>query len=161
MTMTTTDEIRSILDTLERAPDLIVPMVWEIPEDRRKLRPAPDRWSAHEHACHLAEVHDLFFDRLDLMLESDDPTIEPYHPSEAQVQGDLLDRDLESAMARFESDRTRLVSRLRGLAPDEWIRTARHPEYAEYSVFIMLRHAAMHDHLHGYRIEEILLETGA
>ena len=55
MTMTTTDEIRSILDTLERAPDLIVPMVWEIPEERRKERPAPGKWSAHEHACHLAD----------------------------------------------------------------------------------------------------------
>ena len=156
MTMTTTDEIRSILDTLERAPDLIVPMVWEIPEELRKIRPRPGKWSAHEHACHLADVHDLFFERLDLMLVDDDPAIEPFWPAE---DNDLLDRSLEEEMERYESDRKRLVERLRSLAPDDWIRTARHPEYSEYSIFILFRHVAMHDHLHGYRIEELLLEA--
>ncbi len=156
MTMTTTDEVRSILDTLERAPDLIVPMVWEIPEERRKARPADGKWSAHEHACHLADVHDLFFERLELMLGEDDPKIEPFWP-DADV--DLRDRSLEQEMARFEGDRKHLVERLRGLGPDDWIRPARHPEYSEYSVFILFRHVAMHDHLHGYRIEELLLEA--
>jgi hypothetical protein len=156
MTMTTTDEIRSILDTLERAPDLIVPMVWEIPEERRKARTAAGKWSAHEHACHLADVHDLFFSRLELMLEHDSPEIEPFWPDE---DIDLRHRSLELEMARYEADRRRLVERLRGLAPDDWIRSARHPEYSEYSVFILFRHAAMHDHLHGYRIEEILLDA--
>lgn len=158
--MTTIDEIRSILETLERAPDLIVPMVWEIPQARRKTRPAPGKWSAHEHACHLAEVHDLFFQRLDLMLSREKPTIEPYFPSESDEAGALLDQDLETAMTRFEFERGRLVERLRGLSPDDWIRTATHPEYSEYSVFIMFRHVAMHDHLHGFRIEEILLDAG-
>jgi len=161
MTLTTTDEVRSILDTLERAPDLIVPMVWEIPADRRKTPPAPGRWSAHEHACHLADVHDLFFQRLELMLASDAALIEPYFPSSDDEAGALLDQDLEQALGRFEADRARLVERLRTLAPDDWIRTATHPEYSEYSVFIMFRHVAMHDHLHGYRIEEILIEAGA
>ena len=161
MTMTTTDEVRSILDTLERAPDLIVPMVWEIPPERRKERPAPAKWSAHEHACHLADVHDLFFLRLELMLESDEAVIEPYFPPPEQEAGALLELDLEAEMQRFEADRQRLVDRLRALSPDDWIRTAEHPEYSEYSVFIMLRHVAMHDHLHGYRIEEILLEATA
>ena len=161
MTMTTTDEIRSILDTLERAPDLIVPMVWEIPEERRKTRPAPGKWSAHEHACHLADVHDLFFQRLDLMLASDGAVIEPYLPSSDDEAGALLDQDLETDLQRFEEDRKRLVARLRALSPDDWIRAATHPEYSEYSVFIMFRHVALHDHLHGYRIEEILLEAGA
>lgn len=161
MTMTTTDEVRSILDTLARAPDLIVPMVWEIPEERRKERPAAGRWSAHEHACHLADVHDLFFTRLESMLANDHPSIEAYSPSPDQESGALLDRDLEAEMQRFEADRRRLVNRLRALEPDDWIRSASHPEYSEYSVFIMFRHVAMHDHLHGYRIEEILLEAQA
>jgi len=160
MTMTTTDEVRSILDTLEHAPGLIVPMVWEIPEEQRKVRPSPGKWSAHEHACHLADVHGLFFDRLDLILASDEASIEPYPPSADDESGALLDHDLETDLVRFESDRERLVQRLRALTPDDWIRSAEHPEYAEYSVFIMFRHVAMHDHLHGYRIEEILLAVG-
>jgi hypothetical protein len=37
-------------------------------------------------------------------------------------------------------------------------RTAKHGEYSHYSVFIMFRHLALHDFLHAYRIEELLLK---
>ncbi|MEX2585021.1 MAG: hypothetical protein WD315_01425 [Balneolaceae bacterium] len=51
----------------------------------------------------------------------------------------------------------RLVGRLKQLSPEEWVKEATHEEYTTYSVFIMFRHLAMHDMLHAYRIEEILL----
>jgi hypothetical protein len=88
----------------------------------------------------------------------EDPVIEAYFPSSAEEAGAFLDRDLHEAMERFTSDRERLVSRLRALDPADWDRTATHPEYSHYSLFILFRHVAMHDHLHAYRIEEILLE---
>ncbi len=37
-------------------------------------------------------------------------------------------------------------------------RPARHAEYARYNVYIMFRHLAMHDMLHLYRMEELLLD---
>ena len=60
-------------------------------------------------------------------------------------------------MERFVRDRARLVARLEALTPSEWARTAEHGEYRTYSVFIMFRHLALHDFLHAYRIEELLL----
>ena len=57
----------------------------------------------------------------------------------------------------FVRDRERLVARLETLSPTEWTRTAEHGEYRTYSVFIMFRHLALHDFLHAYRIEELLL----
>ena len=42
------------------------------------------------------------------------------------------------------------------LLPSSTLSVAR-PEYHEYSVFIMFRHLALHDFLHAYRIEELLL----
>jgi len=46
---------------------------------------------------------------------------------------------------------------LETLSPTGWTRTAEHGEYRTYSVFIMFRHLALHDFLHAYRIEELLL----
>ena len=43
------------------------------------------------------------------------------------------------------------------LTPAQWTQTAEHGEYRAYSVFIMFRHLALHDFLHAYRIEELLL----
>jgi hypothetical protein len=53
------DNVAAIIDSLERSPAIIVPLVWEVPQVILKRRPKPGKWSAHEHACHLAAVHPL------------------------------------------------------------------------------------------------------
>jgi hypothetical protein len=65
--------------------------------------------------------------------------------------------DLDASLDRFAADRERLVERLMALTPTDWARTAEHGEYRRYSVFIMFRHLALHDFLHAYRVEELLL----
>ena len=147
-----------VIDALERAPRMVVPLVREVPAELLKRRPRPGKWSAHEHACHLAAVHPLFFERLDRMLQQNHPTIRPYQPDRDDADDALLEVDLDEALDRFQLDRTRLVDRLRALRPEDWDRTADHAEYSHYSVFIMFRHVAMHDMLHSYRIEELLLK---
>src|SRR3954471_5582720 len=109
------DAVAAIIDSLERAPGIVLPLVREVSQEVLKRRPAPRRWSAHEHACHLAHVHQLFFDRLDLMLASPAPVITPYNPGESDADELLLRVDLDNALRRFAEDRRRLVERLRGL----------------------------------------------
>jgi hypothetical protein len=149
--------VPAIIDALRRAPDIVVPLVREVPPDILKRRPSPGRWSAHEHACHLAHVHALFFDRLEHMLTHPAPVIRPYLPGDQDSDDLLLQMDLDECLDRFVLDRERLVARLETLSPREWTRAAEHGEYRTYSVFIMFRHLALHDFLHAYRIEELLL----
>ncbi len=146
-----------VVDALERAPSIVVPLVREVPERDLKRRPRAGKWSAHEHACHLAAVQPMFFERLELMLGQDHPTIRPYLPESEHADDALLAVDLGEGLARYQRERVALVARLRNLQPGDWDRTAEHPEYRRYSLFILFRHAAMHDMLHAYRIEECLL----
>src|SRR5262245_10136481 len=152
------DSFPDVIEALERAPRVVIPLVREVPEAIMKRRPSPRKWSAHEHACHLAVVHKLFFDRLDYMLTHPRPVITPYDPGTQDPDDALLKFDLDMAMERYDQDRHRLVERLRRLSLEDWNRTAEHGEYSRYSVFIMFRHAALHDFLHAYRIEEPLLK---
>jgi hypothetical protein len=152
------DTSATIVEALDRAPGVVIPLVREVPTEVLKRRPAPGRWSAHEHACHLAHVHWLFFDRFDQMLASPHPVITPYQPGESDADDMLMKMDLEDSLEQYAEDRIRLVERLRRLSPDEWTRRAEHGEYSHYSVFIMFRHLALHDFLHAYRIEELLLK---
>jgi hypothetical protein len=146
-----------VIDALRRAPEIVVPLVREVPSQVLKRRPSPSRWSAHEHACHLAHVHGLFFDRLDYMLAHPAPVIQPYLPGDQDADDMLLHMDLDECLDRYVGDRARLVARLESLTPEQWALMADHAEYREYSVFIMFRHLALHDFLHAYRIEELLL----
>ena len=147
-----------VIEALERAPLIVLPLVREVPPQILTRRPAPRRWSAHEHACHLAVVHQLFFDRLEQILREPHPIITPYLPDEADQDDFLLKKDLNQSLEQYVSDRARLVARIRRLTPEEWNRTAEHQEYSDYSVYIMFRHVALHDFLHAYRIEELLLK---
>src|SRR5512147_3280382 len=104
--------IPAVIDALRRAPEIVVPLVWEVPSSILKRRPAPRRWSAHEHACHLAHVHGLFFDRLEYMLTNPAPVIRPYLPGDQEADDLLLRMDLDACLDRFVLDRERLVARL-------------------------------------------------
>ena len=147
----------ALIEALERAPAIVVPLVRDMPPALLKRRPPSGKWSVHEHACHLAVVHQLFLDRLDTMVSSPAPVITPYDPGKDDPDDRLLRLDLDTMLERYVDDRRSLVTRLRQLTPEEWSRTAEHAEYSHYSVFIMFRHLALHDFFHAYRIEELLL----
>ncbi len=147
-----------VVDTLERIPTIVVPLVQEMPEGLRRRQPHPGKWSVHESACHLASLHPLFFERLDLMLEKEHPMLRPFSPEQDDPDGASLQGDLDEALERFTQDRADFVRRLRSLRPDDWDRTAEHGEYNHYSIFILARHVAMHNMLHAYRIEELVLK---
>jgi len=151
------DSVTAVIDALERAPEIVVPLVREVPAAVLKRRPRPGKWSAHEHVCHLAVIHGLFFQRLETILTSPEPVITPYDPGTQDPDEALLRLDLNESLDSFVQDRVRLVKRLRELSPADWRRTAEHAEYSHYSVFIMFRHLALHDFFHAYRVEELLL----
>jgi hypothetical protein len=146
-----------VITALEGAPGIVIPLVRQADPAVLKRRPSPGKWSIHEHACHLAEVHPRFFERLERMLAEEHPAIKSYEPGRDDPDDAMLRVDLNEALERFRRDRARLVARLRELNPAEWARTGDHDEYNAYSVLIMFRHLALHDFLHAYRIEELVL----
>jgi hypothetical protein len=91
------------------------------------------------------------------MLSSPAPVFGGYQPGRDEPDDALLKMDLERSLNQFVDDRRKLVARIERLTPEEWTIAAEHEEYRLYSVFIMFRHVALHDFLHAYRIEELLL----
>jgi hypothetical protein len=155
--MLTNSQIESVLDQLARGPQFVRELIYEVPAELRKRRPAPGVWSAHEHAVHLLPVHPIMLSRLDQMLRDPSQELRSYEPSRDDPDDALLKLDLDTEMDRFQSERSAMIERLRQLTPSEWAITAPHDEYSHYSIYIMFRHLALHDLYHAYRIEERLL----
>lgn len=149
---------QTLIASLESAPEIIVGLIREVPPDLLKRRPSPNKWSAHEHACHLATTDEAFLARLDLMLSDPAPHIKYMAPSQEEEAGALLKIDLDEALNQYVRDRARLVKRLKGLSAEDWQRTAEHEEYIRYSVTMMFRQLLTHEMLHAYRIEELMLK---
>jgi predicted alpha/beta superfamily hydrolase len=149
----------AVLTALANAPALLLPLVREVPPEILNRRPSPGKWSVHEHACYLAESQPVFLARIEQMLAEERPAFAPYEPPEEEEEGALLALELEPSIERYLRDRAFLVERLRQLSPEQWERTAEHPEYRRYSVFVLARHLALRDLFHGHRIEELLLRN--
>ncbi|MGH9760613.1 MAG: DinB family protein [Blastocatellia bacterium] len=151
-------ETSTLIAALENAPGVIIPLIREVPPQYLKRRPSPAKWSAYEHACHLAGSDAPFLARLDLMLSTPGPFIKSISPSPEEESGALLSADLDEALDQYVRERASLVKRLKELSVEDWQRTAEHEEFGHYSVWIMFRHLLTHEMLHAYRIEELLLK---
>ena len=152
------DDAQTLIATLQSAPRIIIGLIREVPPQYLKRRPSPTKWSAHEHACHISTADTAYLLRLEMMLSDPAPHIKSMLPSADEEAGSLLNTDLDEALDLYVRERARLVERLKELSKGDWQRTARPEEYSHYSVFIMFRDLLLHEMLHAYRIEELMLK---
>lgn len=148
----------SLISALEMAPGVIIPLIREVPLAILKRRPIPGTWSAYENAIHLSQSDVAFRGRLELILSSDEPFIETIENSAEDEEGAMLGVDLDESLDRYVRERASLVEILKRLTPAEWQKTAVHEAFDHYSVFIMFRHLHLHEMLHAYRIEQLMLK---
>jgi hypothetical protein len=151
---------QTLIAALEGAPDIIIGLVREVPPQNLKRRPSPNKWSAHEHACHISSGDTAYLARLELMLSDPSPYIRSMVPSPEEEAGSLLNIDLDEALDQYARERARLVKRLKELSVEDWRRTAEHEAFSHYSVLIMFRQLLLHEMFHAYRIEELMLQKG-
>jgi hypothetical protein len=151
-------DTQTLIASLAGAPEIIIGLVREVPSQNLKRRPSPEKWSAHEHACHISTGDTAYLARLELMLSDPAPYIRSMFPSPEEETGSLLKIDLDEALDQYARERARLVSRLKELTAEDWQRTAEHEALSHYSVLIMFRQLLLHEMLHAYRIEELLLK---
>lgn len=149
---------QTLIATLENAPDIIISLVREVPPQNLKRRPSPNKWSAHEHACHIFSADEVYLTRLELMLSDPAPYIKCIIPSPEEEAGSLQNVDLDEALDRYVREQARLIKRLKELSVEDWQRRAEHEEYSHYSVMIMFRKLLMHEMHHAYRIQELMLK---
>lgn len=145
------------LAILEKTPRLLQELIQEIPTELLKEQRIPNKWSIHEHACHLAIVDHLFFARFALFRLEEKPEIKPYLPGTNTPQDELLSMDLVEKLAEFPSLRDNLIEEIKALSEKDWNKQGDHEEYTLFTPAIMLRHLMIHDHFHMFRIQQLWL----
>ena len=147
-----------ILDGLRRVPQVLSAMVLSIPEDRLDLRRGKGFWTIAEHISHLAEVQVMGLDRFQRFMKEDHPVFVPYIPP-AKTDGPSTPHrmNITDALEQFADYREKQVLLLEEVDSAVWQKSATHPEYECYTLFIFTRHVLMHDYWHMYRMEELWL----
>jgi len=154
-------DVVEILRGLRDTPAILDGLVRAMPEDRLHLRRGEGCWTIAEHAAHLADAQPMFAQRLQRILAESEPEFVPFFPDEGDAPAGAASPDVGEALRAFANGRAAQLALLENASPEDWRRKARHPEYAEYGLYILARHMLMHDHWHMHRMEELWLTRDA
>jgi uncharacterized damage-inducible protein DinB len=155
-------DIQDLLEALRRSPSILSHFVRSIPESRLDIRRGEGFWTVAEHVSHLAQVQPMLVKRLERFLNEEAPEFVPYIPGAGKNEPDTPVRmEMEAALDQFANCRAEQLRLLEGADDGAWKRRGIHPEYEEYSLYILTRHILMHDHWHMYRMEELWLTRDA
>ena len=155
-------DIPDLLESLRRSPSILSQFVRSIPEDRLDLRRGEGFWTIAEHVSHLAQVQPMLVKRIERFMTEDHPEFAPYIPSQGKDEPDTpAPMSIAPALDQFARCRADQLLLLENRDEITWQKTATHPEYEAYSLYILTRHILMHDHWHMYRMEELWLTRDA
>ena len=161
MLKTNTNSIKAVLHSLSDSIAIFEDFLHSIPQEVLDRNRGDGFWSLHEHANHLADVQPMLLDRMKRILNEDVPEFIPFIPEQDEPAEETPLRTVDEIIKQFKTIREEQLKLLEDAGPEEWQRTANHPEYDQYGLFILARHVLMHDHWHLYRMEELWLTKDA
>jgi DinB superfamily len=125
------------------------------PAGARK-RPAPGKWSIAEIVAHLADTEVAMGWRVRMVLGQPGEPIQPFDQDAWAAAMRYHKRDPRKSLEQYRGLRQANVALLKSLAPDDWKKSAMHPERGEQTVRAIVEMTAGHDLNHFAQIERIL-----
>lgn len=110
-------------------------------------RPRPDVWSPLEYACHVRDVLRLYSERLQLMLDHDNPLYPNWDQDATAVAENYQGQVPARVAVELEAAADVVAQQFADLRPDQWLRTGRRSDGASFTVESFARYF-LHDILH-------------
>ena len=152
------EDIQDLLEGLRRSPKLLSALVSTIPLEKLDLKRGAGFWSLAEHISHLTQVQPMLLERIQRFMDEAHPEFVPYIPGDDAAEPESPEvMEIQAALSQFGDFRARQIRLLETCDDELWRKQARHPEYMQYSLYILARHILMHDYWHMYRMEELWL----
>lgn len=125
--------------------------VLERPDARE--RPAPATWSPTEYACHVRDVFVLFGERVQLMLDQDDPQFANWDQDETALADDYASQQPAIVSRQLITAGERVAQTFDAITPGQLGRTGRRSNGSVFTVETLAQYF-LHDvvhHLHDVR----------
>jgi hypothetical protein len=145
------------LDQLAATPEILRLLMGGLSEEDTRWKPGPKRFSIAEALEHLSHVEGhCFRARVELMVEQDNPALEPYDPEVYFAEGQYSGRDAEDSFDHFEEQREMNLEYLRELPDAVADRIGTHSKLGVLTVSHVMNEWAFHDIGHIKQIGEII-----
>ncbi len=139
---------RQTLTKLGETPKVLAGLFRGLPEDVLRRKPAPEKWSILEIACHLRDVERLFVERYGKMANHDRPALRMIDQDELASRLNYNQDDPGRALRELEGLRRETVALLGALASQSWQRVGLHPKRGDLSIAAHVEMHVSHDANH-------------
>jgi len=142
-----------------QSPEHIAELIANIPAEKLRARPAPDKWSVAEILAHLAEDEIATAWRYRQMVEHNGGELAGFDQDLWAKLGNYSGRDPRDSLGLFRLLREANLHFLGALAAEQWECFGIHAERGRITVRDLAAHMVGHDANHIEQIRKIVLET--
>ena len=116
-------------------------------------RPDPERFTLREAMAHHADWERVWDERLNRMLDEDNPDMPGYDEGQWAIDNDYAHADFAEQLALFRSRREKLCAQFAALTPEQWMRAGLRDEIGSITVYDLAVHILGHD---GYHLRQVV-----
>lgn len=156
MTTIDTESRDKLIDDLAEYPARLHELVAD-PDDDALTRAGPEgSWGVVEVLCHLRDWERIYLERLQRIVDEDEPTFESVDDSLWPIDRDYHAQDPRKVLERFSELRAKLVSLLEGLNAGDWAREGHMPRHGNITIGWYAERIARHDADHLAQVRKAL-----
>ena len=134
-------------------------LVFDVPSEQARWRPAPDKWSILEVVNHLwDEEREDFRTRLQMTLTNPKEAWPGIDPPGWVNEREYNQRDLAESLEGFLAERRQSISWLGALESPHWENAYQHPLLGEIKAGTLLTSWVAHDYLHLRQLTKLHLD---
>lgn len=144
-----------VLDLLEESVAAVKQLTAGLSEDGMNRKPSPAEWSIRDHMAHFYDTQEMLDDRVNLMLEHDDPDLIAYAVFELATDTERHPQTAHGIVEAFSQKRLACVEMLRSRSLNDLYRTGRHPAFGQLTILRQAAYMANHEQDHLPEIEAL------
>jgi uncharacterized damage-inducible protein DinB len=137
-------------------PKKLARLIEDIPAEKLRKRPAPEKWSVAEILAHLADVEIVIGWRMRSILGDPGTAVQAYDQNAWVIAGHYEKRDPRKSIELQRALREANLALLKTLTPEQWKQFGQHAERGKESIEYIVRMVAGHDINHIQQIERIV-----
>ncbi len=148
-------ELSDLLERFRRGAELLAVATTGVAGPELDFKPAENRWSVRQIACHLADSEIVGAMRIRLILAEENPTMGPYDQEAWAKNLDYGKRKLSQALETFRRLRVENYELLKDLPESAFARIGNHMERGVTSLRQQVQNATEHLESHVRQIQSV------
>ena len=148
--------IDDLIERLRAFPQRLHALTLDRSEDDLCRASVDGGWGAVDNFCHLRDLEELFIERVSRILNEDHPWMPVVDETLWPIEREYDQQNPHVALEQFTENRTRFITILSTLTPEQWLRRGHHAELGDQTVLWYAEHATEHDAVHEIGLRELL-----